>query len=233
MVAAQPNGQFCGECSVRQFNVCAPLGAAELREFAHLGRQIRFAPCETVFAQEEITSFFYSLLEGIMRLYKLLPDGRRQVVGFALPGDFLGMNISGRYNFSADAVGAVAVCRFARPTFARFVETRPHLLHRINEMAIRELSQARNHIVLLGRRSAKEKVAAFLLGWRDRLTRLHGPSAFIDLPMTRQDIADYLGLTIETVSRTFTKLERDGVIKLIPQGITLLDAERAQALALP
>jgi CRP/FNR family transcriptional regulator len=119
-----------------------------------------------VFAQEEITTSFYNLLEGVMRLYKLLPDGRRQIVGFALPGDFLGMTSSSRHSFSADSIGDVLVCRFARAPFARFVDDKPHLLRRINEFAIRELNQAQDHMVLLGRRSAEEKVAAFLVDWR-------------------------------------------------------------------
>ena len=86
-------------------------------------------------------------------------------------------------------------------------------------------------MVLLGRRSAEEKVATFLVGWRDRLVRISGPSQTVPLPMSRQDIADYLGLTIETVSRTFTKLERDGVIEIMPGSIGLLDPARAEALA--
>jgi CRP/FNR family transcriptional regulator len=232
LVAPEPIGQFCGECSVRQFSICAALCMAELREFTHFGRCIPFAPGETVFAQEELATSFCSVLDGIMRLYKLLPDGRRQIVGFALPGDFLGMNVSGRHNFSADAIGSVAICRFPRAAFGRFIEDKPHLLRRINELAARELSQARNHMVLLGRRSAEEKVATFLLGWRDRLARLNGPSQVISLPMSRQDIADYLGLTIETVSRTLTRLERDGVIEILPHhGISIVDTERVAALA--
>jgi CRP/FNR family transcriptional regulator len=86
-------------------------------------------------------------------------------------------------------------------------------------------------MVLLGRRSAEEKVATFLIGWRDRLVYLKGPTKTVPLPMSRQDIADYLGLTIETVSRTFTKLERDGVIEILPGGVCLLDPARAEAMA--
>jgi CRP/FNR family transcriptional regulator len=86
-------------------------------------------------------------------------------------------------------------------------------------------------MVLLGRRSADEKVATFLIGWRDRLSELSGPSATVPLPMSRLDIADYLGLTIETVSRTFTKLEREGVLDIMPGGVLLRDPSRAEALA--
>lgn len=231
VVTIEPNGHFCSDCAVRDVAVCSSLDPAELREFEHFGRRVHFDGGETVFSEEDITTSFYNLLDGVMRLYKLLPDGRRQIVGFVLPGDFLGTNISGRHNFSADAIGAVTVCQFAKVPFGRFIEDRPHLLRRINELAIRELSHARDHMVLLGRRSADEKIATFLLGWRDRLFSLKGSSDTVPLPMSRQDIADYLGLTIETVSRTFTKLERHGAIEIIHGGISLLDPARVEALA--
>lgn len=231
LVAGDPTGQPCADCAIRCFSVCAALDKAELRELEHLGRHIHFVSCETVFGQEELTTSVYNLLEGVMRLYKLLPDGRRQIVGFALPGDFLGMATSARHSFSADAIGAVAVCRFSKTSFARFIEDKPHLLRRINELVVRELSQAQDHMVLLGRRSAEEKVATFLLSWRDRLVQLRGPADAVPLPMSRQDIADFLGLTIETVSRTFTKLERDRVIGIQPGSVRLLDPARAEAMA--
>src|SRR4051812_16963002 len=231
LVAVESPEQSCSACAARSFGVCASLDVTELDEFAQVSRHVQFAACETVFAQEDATTSFYNVLDGVLRLYKLLPDGRRQIVGFALPGDFLGMATAGRHGFSADAIGPVSVCQFAKAAFARFAEHRPNLLRRINELAVRELNHARDHMVLLGRRSAEEKVATFLLGWRDRLQQFRGPSKAVRLPMSRQDIADYLGLTIETVSRTFTKLEREGVIDIVPGGICLLDAARAEALA--
>ena len=231
LAASEPNQQFCADCAVRPLSICAALDRAELRELDHLGRHVHFRPHETVFAQEELTTSFYNLLEGVMRLYKLLPDGRRQIVGFALPGDFLGLAISARNSFSADAVGRVAVCRFSRASFARFIEDKPHLLRRINELVIRELSQAQDHMVLLGRCSAEEKVASFLVNWRDRLARLADATGVLPLPMGRQDIAHFLGLTIETVSRTFTKFERDGLIEILSGGVCLVDLERVEALA--
>ena len=223
LAASEANEQLCADCGVRSLSVCAALDLAELRELEHLGRHVHFMPRETVFAQEELTTSFYNLREGVMRLYKLLPDGRRQIVGFAMPGDFLGIATSARNSFSADAVGPVAVCRFSRTSFARFIEDKSHLLRRINELAVRELTQAQDHMVLLGRRSAEEKVAAFLIGWRDRLARLRDATNTVPLPMGRQDIADFLGLTIETVSRTLTKLERDRLIEILPGGVCLVD----------
>jgi CRP/FNR family transcriptional regulator, anaerobic regulatory protein len=227
----EPIGHPCTECSIRRLTVCAALDEAELRELANLSRSMRFSAGETVFAQEEMTTSFYNLQEGVMRLYKLLADGRRQIIGFALPGDFLGLAASSRHNFSADAIRHVELCQFARSAFARFSANRPDLLRRINELAVRELSQAQDHMVLLGRRSAEEKVATFLIRWRQRLVPITGPSATISVPMSRQDIADYLGLTIETVSRTFTRFERDGVIEIISSGVSLKDPARVEALA--
>jgi CRP/FNR family transcriptional regulator len=222
--ASESNQQLCADCAVRPLSVCATLDRAELRELDHLGRHVHFTPRETVFAQEELPTSFYNLREGVMRLYKLLPDSRRQIIGFALPGDFLGMATSARHRFSADAVGLVAVCRFSRSSFAQFIEDKPHLLRRINELVARELSEAQDHIVLLGRRSAEEKVASFLISWRDRLSRLGDTINMLPLPMVRQDIA-------ETVSRTFTKLERDGLIEMMPGGVCLVDLERVAALS--
>ena len=231
LVAGEPNGEPCADCAVRRFSICAALLRAELRELEHLGRHLQFASRETIFAQEELTTSFYNLTDGVLRLYKLLPDGRRQILGFALPGDFLGLATSDQYNFSADAIGPVAVCRFSRSSFARFSEDKPRLLRRINEAVVRELNHAQDHMVLLGRRSAEEKVAGFLIGWRDRLVRIAAPTKTVPLPMSRQDIADFLGLTIETVSRTLTKLGREGVIEILPGSVCLLDQARAEALA--
>ena len=231
LAASEANEPICADCAARPLGVCAALNPDDLRELDHLGHHVCFMPRQTVFAQEELTTSFYNLREGVMRLYKLLPDGRRQIVGFAVPGDFLGMATSARHGFPADALGRVAVCRFSKASFARFVEDKPNLLRRINELVVRELSLAQDHMVLLGRRSAEEKVASFLLGWRDRLARLGDVTNMVPLPMGRQDIADFLGLTIETVSRTFTKLERDGLIDIVPVGVVLLDLERVQSLA--
>ena len=223
--------QSCADCVVRAHAICAALDQGELRLLEQLGHRILYRPNEPVFSQEEIVTSCFNLLEGVLRLYKLLPDGRRQIVGFALPGDFIGLSVDDRHGISADAVGPVIVCRFVKTSFSRFMADKPNLLHRINEFITRDLGEARDQMVLLGRRSAEEKVATFLIRWRDRLVRIGPVSEITPLPMSRQDIADYLGLTIETVSRTLTKLERDGVIEIVHGGIRLADAARAEALA--
>jgi CRP/FNR family transcriptional regulator len=162
--------------------------------------------------------------------YKLLPDGRRQIVGFLLPGDFVGLSLNERYGFAADAIDRVTACRFDRDAFAAFVDRKPHLLRRLHEAATHELTVAQDHMVLLGRRTADEKVADFLLTMRRRLRRLGAGSVTIPLPMTRQDLADYLGLTLETVSRVISKLARDKIILVIPDGVRIMDPLRLERL---
>jgi CRP/FNR family transcriptional regulator len=136
-----------------------------------------------------------------------------------------------RYGFSADAVQDVKVCRFPREAFSSFVDAKPHLLRRLHEFATHELSLAQDQMVLLGRRTAEEKVASFLIGLRSRLARINMASVTVPLPMTRQDIADFLGLTIETVSRIFARLAREKAILIVPDGVRLLDVPRIEALA--
>ena len=137
-----------------------------------------------------------------------------------MPGDFLGMATSGPPQLPHRCGRTRCRVPFSRTSFARFIEDKPRLLRRINELVVRELSQAQDHMILLGRRSAEEKVASFLIGWRDRLARLGDATNTVPLPMGRQDIADFLGLTIER-SATFTKLERDGLIEIVPGGVGL------------
>jgi CRP/FNR family transcriptional regulator len=152
-------------------------------------------------------------------------------VGFALPGDFLGLALQDRYGVAAEAVNQVRVCRFARSAFSSFVDGKPHLLRRLHEFAGHELSLAQDQMLLLGRRSADEKLAAFLLNLQSRYGRIGSASVLVPLPMSRQDIADYLGLTIETVSRTFTKFARDKLLVIVPDGVRLLAKERLDQLA--
>jgi CRP/FNR family transcriptional regulator len=192
---------------------------------------MHLAPNEGLFTAGEAASSVHNLTSGVARLYKLLPDGRRQIIGFALPGDFLGTTAADRYTFSADAIDAVSFCRLSMEAFTNFIAPRPHFLLRINEFGARELMLAQEHMLLLGRRTAEEKVAAFLVGWRERLAHICDIRQTISLQMSRQDIADYLGLTIETVSRTLTRFEREKMLVIVAGGVRLLNSTRAEAMA--
>jgi len=221
----------CSTCTVLSLSVCGALDQDDLAEFERIARHVQLAPNEALFNAGQIACSVHNLTAGVARLYKLLPDGRRQVIGFALPGDFLGRAPSDRYGCSADAIGSVSVCRFPREAFTQFIAQRPHFLLRINEFATRELMLAQEQMLLLGRRTAEEKVASFLVGWRDRLAKIGDERQTISLPMSRQDIADYLGLTIETVSRTLTRFEREKILIIVTGGVRLLDLTRTAAMA--
>lgn len=221
----------CDDCKVRLFSVCGALEASELDELDHISQAKTFTPKAMLFDQGAIAGSVFNVTAGIVRLYKSLPDGRRQIVGFALPGDFLGLALMDRYGVAAEAVTDVRVCRFARAAFLGYIDGKPHLLRRLHEFAGHELSLAQDQMLLLGRRSAEEKVAAFLLNLQKRYGRLGAVSVTIPLPMTRQDIADYLGLTIETVSRTLTRFAREKIIIMVPDGVRLTGSERLDQLA--
>lgn len=221
----------CADCKVRLLSVCAALESDELCELEKLAHKAMFESKETLFSQELQADSVYNVTEGVVRLYKLLPDGRRQIVGFALPGDFLGLAMDDHYGFSADAIGHVTACRFSRADFSKLIDEKPHLLRRLHEFSTHELRLAQDQMVLLGRRTAEEKVASFLNSLRQRWARLHGSSVTVPLPMSRQDIADFLGLTIETVSRTLSQFVRNKIILVVPGGVRLTDTARLEALA--
>lgn len=220
----------CAGCAVRGLSVCSVLDADELKEFARLSQSVAVPAKAALLEQDEPADHIYNITMGVVRLYRLLADGRRQIVGFALPGDFLGLAMARRNVFSADAVGPVAACRFSRDAFSDYVDSKPHLLKRLHEMATHELTLAQDQMVLLGRRTAEEKVAAFLLATRDRWSRVNGAQRHVPLPMSRQDIGDFLGLTVETVSRMMTRLARERAILIVPDGVRILDEDRLEAL---
>ncbi|QCK88410.1 cyclic nucleotide-binding domain-containing protein [Phreatobacter aquaticus] len=224
-------GSYCETCKVRSLAVCAALDEGELSELDAIVHHVDIAGKSTFIHQGDEAESVFSVTEGVVRLYKLLSDGRRQIIGFAMPGDFLGLALQNRYGFSADAVDNVVLCRFDRRDFDRLVSAKPHFLKRLHEFATHELVIAQEQMTLIGRRSAEERVAAFLVAMRERWTRIRGPSVTIQLPMQRIDMADYLGLTIETVSRTLTKLARDRVILIVPDAVRILDEARLLGIA--
>jgi CRP/FNR family transcriptional regulator, anaerobic regulatory protein len=198
--------------------------ARELRDFHAIGTPIYFRSKETIFSEGKPADSVFGLSQGVVRLYRLT-DERRQVLAFALPGDFLEMPLASRHRFSADAVGEVALCQFSRNELMRFLESSPPLMRHLLEFANRELASAQDQLLLLGTGSAEKKLALFLVGWRDRMARVSTLSEIVPLPMRRRDIADFLGLKLETVSRTLAKLEQKNVIRIVPKGVSLTGLE--------
>jgi CRP/FNR family transcriptional regulator len=205
-------------------SICLGLG----REAVHL---LPVSPIQTLpagkllFSQGDKTDSVFEVLSGMVRLYKLLPDGRRQVTGFLTAGQLLGLAPEGVCVFTADTLTEVALCRHKRDAFERMIDEVPGFARRLLAVTSHELRAAQDQMVLLGRKSASEKVATFLL-------MLPARQDDIDVPMTRGDIADYLGLTVETVSRTLTRLRQDGLIALpVPARIRIVDRKGLESLA--
>jgi CRP/FNR family transcriptional regulator len=168
-----------------------------------------------------------------VKLYKLLPDGRRQVTGFMFPGDFLGISLDEEHAVSAEALEDVQLCGFPRSRFGEFVDGHPQMERRLYCVAAHELGAAREQMVLLGRKTALERLATFFLQLLERAERGGGGEASsFDLPMSRSDIADYLGLTKETVSRVLGQLRELRMTRLIAlDRIKVLDRQGLALLA--
>jgi CRP/FNR family transcriptional regulator, nitrogen fixation regulation protein len=164
---------------------------------------------EEVFAEGDRAAFFYRVVSGAIRTSKLLSDGRRQIDAFHLPGDLFGLEAGEEHRFSAEAVGDAVVVAYRRCSVETLSASDPAFARQIVSAMMRALERAQDHMLLLGRKSAMEKIATFLLDLSERFGDDH-----LELPMSRTDIGDHLGLTIETVSRSLTQLERQKVIAL-------------------
>ena len=206
---------ICQVCESRPVSVCNAIEDQDLHRLASAATVLEIMPGKTFINEGDPAEFFYNLTLGTVKLYKLLPDGRRQITGFAYRGDFLGLAVSKSYAFSAEAVEPVRFCRFSRSTLRTVLDEFPAMEKRLLDFASNELVAAQEQMLLLGRKTARERVASFLLGQEARASQwlCETPEA-MTLAMTRSDIADYLGLTIETVSRTFTRLKNEGLISI-------------------
>ncbi|HYD32212.1 MAG TPA: helix-turn-helix domain-containing protein [Azospirillaceae bacterium] len=204
----------CGACPVRGLTVCAALEPEELRRLADISQNSRIESSQPLFAEGEPADALYNVTAGTVKLYKLLPDGRRQITGFLVTGDFLGLAVNETYAYSAETVTSASLCKFPRRKLETLLDEFPKMQRRLFSMASNELAAAQDQMLLLGRKTAKEKICSFLLMLSQRAARRGHKDNPVHVPMSRADIADYLGLTTETVSRTFTQLKTSGVISL-------------------
>jgi CRP/FNR family transcriptional regulator len=191
-----------------------------------------YTPREDLFLEGDEMSYLLEVVEGVVCAYRLLPDGHRHVVSFYFPGDLIGYCCATSHTFSAQALNKVRARRIPRHLMNQMVENQPGFARRLLKLASDELRMTREHLLCLAAKSAEARMAVFLLALSRRNKEAGGDPDRIDLPMTRVDIGDYLGLTIETVSRTFSKLKRSGVIAL-PRTTTVIirDAESLAQLA--
>lgn len=188
-----------------------------------IGTRLNFSRNDEIYAQGDSADCWYKVVSGTVRVCKLLADGRRHVGEFCFSGDCFGIDSSGERLYSAEAVDDVIVMRFQRKAAERLID----LARLLRDTMLRDLTNAHGRTLLLGRMTASERVAAFLLEMFERRDRTKA----LDLPMSRNDIADYLGLTIETVCRTLSAFKRDRIIAIPnPHRIELIDRDALEAV---
>jgi CRP/FNR family transcriptional regulator len=225
----------CADCGVRDQALCASLSDEELESLNRLGRRRKIEKNETIAWAGDDNLVCANLLSGVLKLSATTADGREQIVGLLYPADFVGQPFAEQVDYSITALTDAEICAFPREPFERALADHARMERLLLQRVLAALGDARGRIVSLGRGSAAGKIAGFLLDLADRAASTGcratpaGPLTF-DLPLSRGEMADVLGLTIETVSRQMTALKRAGIIAL-PGGraITLIDPERLRA----
>ncbi|NSX54878.1 transcriptional regulator FnrL [Parasulfitobacter algicola] len=210
--------QDCADCPIRHRAVCARCETDELERLEEVKYYRSFEAGQTVVWQGDKMDFVASVVTGIASLTQTMEDGRTQMVGLLLPSDFVGR--PGREIAAYDVVATtdLVMCCFRKKPFEQIMMQTPHIAERLLQMTLDELDAAREWMLLLGRKTAREKIASLLaiIAQRNASLTAHPKvgDVIFDLPLTREAMADYLGLTLETVSRQISALKRDGVIVL-------------------
>lgn len=218
----------CGRCCAAEIGLCAGLGYADLEQLSRLGRTRTLQPGQPLLWEGEGAGIVANVKAGVVKLTTVSADGREQILGLAQAGDFVGRPFADHPTYSAVALGTVNLCLFGQAEFEQFLGSHPDLALNLLRRTLDDLDRARRQMLLLGRGSAEQRVAALLLAF----ARQAGAAGRIDLPMGRQQMADLLGLTIETVSRQLSHLKREGVIELAGRrGVILSRADQLEAMA--
>ncbi|MEO1046474.1 MAG: Crp/Fnr family transcriptional regulator [Pseudomonadota bacterium] len=208
----------CDDCSVRNHAICSALSDDELAVLNSKGRKHRLSAGQTLVWEGDESLLVANVVEGVMKLSTSMGDGREQIVGIVYPSDFIGRPFGGRSLHSVTALTDAHLCAFSRRDFDSFAREHPDLEHKLLDRTLTELDRARHWMLLLGRKTAPEKIASFLLEMSERLADPTDPgktvSGVFELPFGRQQIADILGMTIETVSRQLSRLKKAGIIAL-------------------
>jgi CRP/FNR family transcriptional regulator len=208
---------LCQACEARHRGVCGALDPQQLLALSKTSSKRAVDPGRELIGDAEQVEGFSNVLSGVVKLTKTLSDGRQQIVGLQFAPDFLGRPFKEESELSAEAATSVSLCSFPRASIDRMMKESPGLERRLLRQTLKQLDEAREWMVTLGRKTASEKIASFLLLIARNIDPTADPdrrTATFDLPLTRADIADFLGLTIETVSRQLTKLRADGVIRI-------------------
>lgn len=227
---------FGKSCALAQGGNCNAAGCAGALKQANLtaatcaSKQV--AAHEHQFREFDEATHFYEVQEGAFCVYKLLPDGRRYIVSFAMPGDLVGFGADENHNLSAEEIRESTVRPIAFRSLEQVVASYPGLATKLIHHAKQELAEAKDQLVTVARKTALEKVATFLTRLAKRSRSIRDEPGVVNLLMTRSDIADFLGLTLETVSRTLSRMKRSGIIDL-PQStwVVIRDMDELEMLA--
>jgi CRP/FNR family transcriptional regulator len=222
----------CTQCIVRNRAICAGLETDELELLGRLGRKQKVSKGQTIFWEGDDIVVVSNVIEGILKVSMSLADGREQIVGIVFSSDFIGRPFGHHSPYSVTALTDADLCIFSRSTFDSFAQQHPELEHKLLRRTLDELDRAHAWMLLLGKKTATERIATLLLEMSVRLGETgcsvdEGVLDAFELPLDRQQIGDVLGLTIETVSRQFSKLKADGVIHL-PDRRTVCIRDRAR-----
>jgi CRP/FNR family transcriptional regulator, anaerobic regulatory protein len=227
----------CAHCVVRNKAICAALHPDELLALSQFGRKQHVARGQTLAWEGESAVIVANVISGALKVTMSIADGREQIVGVIFPADFVGRPYGQKNPYSVTALSDSELCIFSRSTFDSFVRTHPELEHKLLQRTLEELDRAREWMLLLGKKTAHERIATLLLEMSDRLgdtgcASLQQDLDCFELPLNRQQIGDLLGLTIETVSRQLSSLKADGIIDLPDRRmVTIQDRQRLQDIA--
>ena len=205
----------CSICKVRTYSFCRCLDEDKLKDFSNVSFEKSFLNKQNIFLQNDQSDYLYNITEGNVKIYQLLDDGRIQIIGFLYPGDFFGSYRNNKYNYCAEAIGDLKTCVFNQKILDKYLDENPILAKELLNKTSFELTLAQDRLTVLGKLNAAERLVKFLLNISEQRNRIGWKNNPISLPMTRQDVADYLGITIETVSRELTNLKTSNIIKII------------------
>lgn len=219
---------FCQRCDVRSRAICGTLAEDERAALNRLGRRVTVQAGQTVMWEGDDATIVANVIYGTLKLSASTGDGREQIVGVVYPSDFIGRPFGRSTPHSVTALTDARLCLFTRVAFDGFAREHPELGHRLLQRTLDDLDRARTWMLLLGRKNAREKIATFLLDMSHRLAgEGEAPLDSFALPLSRQQIADVLGLTIETVSRQLTDMKRAGIVALPGRRtVDILDRDR-------
>lgn len=227
----------CSTCVVRNRAICASLEIDELQLLAKLGYKQNVKRGETIMWEGDSSPVVANIINGVLKLSVNLQDGREQIVSVMYSSDFIGRPFGKESPYSVTAMTDAELCVFTRSSFDNFVQEHPGLQNKLLRRTLDELDRAREWMTLLGKKSANERIATLLIELSERLN-ISGCDSItpyldrFDLPMDRQQIADILGLTIETVSRQLTRIKQDGIIDLPDRrAVIIKDRSRLKSIA--